>query len=84
MKKLIFIIIGISALFAYPKCTMCHNGSVAVDLSKMSYEEIKADLMKFKKGEMKHSMMDFVKNMSDKEIEEAAQKYSKKRTKSLR
>ncbi len=77
MKKLIILGLGIAALFAYPKCTMCHNGSVAVDLSKMSYEEIKKDLIKFKKGEMKHSMMDFVKEMSDKEIDEAARKYSK-------
>ena len=56
---------------------MCHNGSVAIDLSKMSYEEVKEDLMKFKKGEMKHSMMNFVKDMSDKEIDKAAKKYSK-------
>ena len=77
MKKLIILGLGVASLFAYPQCTMCHNGSVAVDLSKMSYEEIKQDLMKFKKGEMKHSMMNFVKDMSDKEIDEAARKYSK-------
>ncbi len=78
MKKLIILGLSIAGLFAYPKCTMCHNGGVAVDLSKMSYKEVKEDLIKFKKGEMKHSMMNFVKDMSDKEIDEAARKYSKK------
>ncbi len=78
MKKLIILGLGVAALFAYPQCTMCHNGSVAVDLSKISYKEVKEDLIKFKKAEMKHSMMNFVKDMSDKEIDEAAKKYSKK------
>jgi cytochrome c553 len=57
---------------------MCHNGSVAVDLKKLSVDEIKKDLYAFKKGDMKHSMMNFVKNMSDEEIEEAANRYGKK------
>jgi len=78
MKKIILLSSICMLGFAYPNCTMCHNGNVAVDLKKMSYEEIKKDLMMFKKGQMHHSMMEFVKNMTDKEIDEAAKKYSGK------
>jgi cytochrome c553 len=77
MKKFLFVLILAVLGFAYPNCGMCHNGSVAVDLSKFSAEEIKKDLYAFKSGKMKHSMMDFVKEMSDEEIEEAAKKYGK-------
>jgi cytochrome c553 len=57
---------------------MCHDGGVGMKLDKFPVSEIKKDLLDFKTGKKYHSMMAFVKNMSDKEIEEAAQKYGKK------
>ena len=78
MKKLLLIVIGVLALNAYPNCTMCHNGGVGMKLDNLEASEIKEDLIKFKEGKMHHDMMSFVKDMSLKEIEEAANKYGKK------
>jgi cytochrome c553 len=78
MKKLVLITLVGSVLFGYPNCTMCHNGGMGVKLDKFPVSEIKEDLLDFKTGKKQHSMMAFVKNMSDKEIEEAAKKYGKK------
>jgi len=76
-KVLLYISFG-TLLLAYPRCTMCHDGGVGMKLDKLSAVEIKNDLLDFKIGKKKHSMMSFVKNMSDKEIEDAARRYGKK------
>ena len=78
MKKIIAILGIVSASFAYTNCAMCHNGGMGVKLDKFPVSEIKEDLLDFKTGKKYHSMMTFVKNMSDKEIDEAAKKYGKK------
>jgi len=74
MKK--FLTIAAIAGFAFAgnfNCGMCHNGSTAGKLDNMSPNEI------FKKAKASNSpMMASVKQMSDKELMEAAKEFGKK------
>jgi cytochrome c553 len=67
MKKLTIIIAFMSSSFAYPSCTMCHNGRIAPDLSGMSKKEIIQKLIRMKRGKINPKMA-FIKRYSDEEI----------------
>ncbi|EDM23994.1 cytochrome C [Caminibacter mediatlanticus TB-2] len=78
MKKILGIIAISGLAFAYQNCAMCHNGSMAIKLDKLTPQEIIAKLKEFKAGKGSPMMVNIAKGMSDKEIEEAAKKYGKK------
>ncbi len=78
MKKLLAIAtFGVMA-FAYQNCAMCHNGSMAIKLNKLTPAQIEAKMKEFKAGKGNPMMVNIAKGMSEKEIMEAAKKYGKK------
>ena len=78
MKKLLALAaFGVMA-FAYQDCAMCHNGGMAKKLDTMTPAQIEAKMKEFKAGKGNPMMVNIAKQMSDKEIAEAAKKYGKK------
>ena len=78
MKKLLALAaFGVMA-FAYQDCAMCHNGGMAKKLDTMTPAQIEAKMKEYKAGKGNPMMVNIAKQMSDKEIAEAAKKYGKK------
>jgi cytochrome c553 len=78
MKKLLVIAAVAGFAFAYTDCAMCHNGSMATKLDKLTPAQIVQKMKEFKAGKGNQTMVGIAQGMSEKEIEEAAKKYGKK------
>jgi len=78
MKKLLFLGMVGAMAFAYQDCAMCHNGAMAPKLDTLTPAQIEAKMKEFKAGKGNPMMVNIAKQMSNKEIKEAANKYGKK------
>ena len=77
MKKLLALLF-ISSLFAYPNCTMCHDGGYKKKLDNYTPKEIINMMKQYKNMGGMNSMGRIASSMTDEEIKKVAYEYGKK------
>ena len=78
MRKLLLISLMAGFAMASSNCATCHNGGMANKLDTLTPQEIIEKMKEYKAGKGNPMMVNIAKGMSDKEIEETAEKYGKK------